>query len=204
MAIPYRPAPISLQATGGRPRFALPLVPQPSDVLRGVAIATACGASERRQLRRLSCDAGLRSVAHARFAMSGDDSRGLVAARPSQSSPEPLAAFFGTEFSHDGRFWVSWTKAVNHGFAGVCTAGGASRSGIIAPRCAGGGRRLSTETIAVIGGTGNIGYGLALRWAEKGHRVLIGSRAADRAEAPRTSSGRSSRKAGARARSRGS
>ena len=38
------------------------------------------------------------------------------------------------------------------------------------------------ETIAVIGGTGNIGYGLALRWAEKGHRVLIGSRAADRAE----------------------
>ena len=42
--------------------------------------------------------------------------------------------------------------------------------------------RLSKETIAVIGGTGNIGYGLALRWAEKGHRVLIGSRAADRAE----------------------
>ena len=42
--------------------------------------------------------------------------------------------------------------------------------------------RLTTETIAVIGGTGNIGYGLALRWAEKGHRVLIGSRAADRAD----------------------
>lgn len=46
--------------------------------------------------------------------------------------------------------------------------------------------RLTTdrmETIAVIGGTGNVGYGLALRWGEKGHRVLVGSRAADRAEA---------------------
>ena len=40
-----------------------------------------------------------------------------------------------------------------------------------------------TETIAVVGGTGNVGYGLALRWGEKGHRVIIGSRAADRAEA---------------------
>ena len=39
------------------------------------------------------------------------------------------------------------------------------------------------ETIAVVGGTGNVGYGLALRWGEKGHRVIIGSRAADRAEA---------------------
>ena len=38
------------------------------------------------------------------------------------------------------------------------------------------------ETIAIIGGTGNIGYGLALRWAGNGHRVLIGSRTADRAE----------------------
>ena len=40
-----------------------------------------------------------------------------------------------------------------------------------------------TETIAVVGGTSNVGYGLALRWGEKGHRVIIGSRAADRAEA---------------------
>jgi len=38
------------------------------------------------------------------------------------------------------------------------------------------------ETIAIVGGTGNIGYGLALRWAGKGHRVLIGSRTAERAE----------------------
>lgn len=41
----------------------------------------------------------------------------------------------------------------------------------------------SRETIAVVGGTGNIGYGLALRWAEKGYRVVVGSRAAERAEA---------------------
>jgi NADPH-dependent F420 reductase len=37
-------------------------------------------------------------------------------------------------------------------------------------------------TIAVLGGTGKEGGGLALRWAHKGHRVLIGSRTADRAE----------------------
>lgn len=37
-------------------------------------------------------------------------------------------------------------------------------------------------TIAVLGGTGKEGGGLALRWAHKGHRVVIGSRTADRAE----------------------
>lgn len=37
-------------------------------------------------------------------------------------------------------------------------------------------------TIAVLGGTGKEGGGLALRWAHAGHRVLIGSRAAERAE----------------------
>jgi NADPH-dependent F420 reductase len=36
-------------------------------------------------------------------------------------------------------------------------------------------------TIAVIGGSGAEGRGLALRWAKAGHRVLIGSRAADKA-----------------------
>ena len=36
-------------------------------------------------------------------------------------------------------------------------------------------------TIAVLGGTGNQGYGLALRWGRAGHRVLIGSRDAERA-----------------------
>lgn len=37
------------------------------------------------------------------------------------------------------------------------------------------------RTIAIIGGTGKEGSGLALRWADAGHSVLIGSRAADRA-----------------------
>ena len=37
------------------------------------------------------------------------------------------------------------------------------------------------ETIAVIGGTGAEGGGLALRWAAAGHRVIIGSRDAARA-----------------------
>ena len=36
-------------------------------------------------------------------------------------------------------------------------------------------------TIAVLGGTGNQGYGLALRWGAAGHKVLIGSRDASRA-----------------------
>lgn len=38
------------------------------------------------------------------------------------------------------------------------------------------------ETLAVIGGTGNIGYGLALRWGDAGYPVIIGSRGAEKAE----------------------
>ncbi|HSV84771.1 MAG TPA: NADPH-dependent F420 reductase [Ramlibacter sp.] len=37
------------------------------------------------------------------------------------------------------------------------------------------------KTIAVLGGTGAEGGGLALRWAQAGHHVVIGSRSADRA-----------------------
>jgi NADPH-dependent F420 reductase len=39
----------------------------------------------------------------------------------------------------------------------------------------------STMNIAIIGGTGALGSGLALRWARAGHNVTIGSRDADRA-----------------------
>lgn len=39
----------------------------------------------------------------------------------------------------------------------------------------------STTTIAVIGGTGNLGWALARRWARAGIRVVIGSRSAVRA-----------------------
>lgn len=37
------------------------------------------------------------------------------------------------------------------------------------------------KTITVLGGTGKEGGGLALRWAHKGHKVIIGSRDAGRA-----------------------
>ena len=40
-----------------------------------------------------------------------------------------------------------------------------------------------TFTIAVLGGTGQEGGGLALRWAKAGHRVILGSRDATKASA---------------------
>jgi NADPH-dependent F420 reductase len=42
---------------------------------------------------------------------------------------------------------------------------------------------IQSTTIAVLGGTGKEGKGLALRWAAKGHEVIIGSRDATRAQA---------------------
>lgn len=38
------------------------------------------------------------------------------------------------------------------------------------------------KTIAVLGGTGKEGGGLALRWAHHGHQVIVGSRTAERAK----------------------
>jgi hypothetical protein len=38
------------------------------------------------------------------------------------------------------------------------------------------------EPIPIIGGTGALGYGLALRWARAGHEIVIGSRKPERAE----------------------
>ena len=40
---------------------------------------------------------------------------------------------------------------------------------------------LSPERIAIIGGTGNEGPGLAMRWASAGYRVIIGSREENKA-----------------------
>jgi len=37
-------------------------------------------------------------------------------------------------------------------------------------------------TLAILGGTGNEGPGLALRWAKAGHKVIIGSRQAEKGE----------------------
>jgi NADPH-dependent F420 reductase len=39
----------------------------------------------------------------------------------------------------------------------------------------------SSRTIAVIGGTGKEGKGLALRWAKAGYRILVGSRSSEKA-----------------------
>ena len=41
----------------------------------------------------------------------------------------------------------------------------------------------SKYKIAVLGGTGKEGSGLALRWADAGHHVFIGSRSPERAQA---------------------
>ncbi|MGI9219597.1 MAG: NADPH-dependent F420 reductase [Woeseiaceae bacterium] len=40
---------------------------------------------------------------------------------------------------------------------------------------------IEQRHIAIIGGTGSLGGGLALRWAEAGHSIVIGSRSADKA-----------------------
>src|SRR2546429_224496 len=40
----------------------------------------------------------------------------------------------------------------------------------------------SSRTIAVLGGTGPEGFGLALRWAQAGETVIIGSRNAKRGQ----------------------
>jgi NADPH-dependent F420 reductase len=42
---------------------------------------------------------------------------------------------------------------------------------------------MSKQTIAVIGGTGAEGSGLAVRWASQGYPVILGSRSAEKAEA---------------------
>lgn len=40
----------------------------------------------------------------------------------------------------------------------------------------------SAPAIAIVGGTGDLGTGLARRWVQAGYRVIIGSRTADKAE----------------------
>jgi hypothetical protein len=42
---------------------------------------------------------------------------------------------------------------------------------------------MAKETIAILGGTGDLGTGLAIRWAKAGHRIIIGSRTQEKAEA---------------------
>ena len=42
------------------------------------------------------------------------------------------------------------------------------------------------QTIAILGGTGDLGTGLARRWAKAGHKVIIGSRTIEKAESAAT------------------
>jgi 8-hydroxy-5-deazaflavin:NADPH oxidoreductase len=42
---------------------------------------------------------------------------------------------------------------------------------------------MAKETIAILGGTGDLGTGLAIRWAKAGHRIIIGSRTLEKAAA---------------------
>ena len=62
------------------------------------------------------------------------------------------------------------------------------------------GTQLEAKVIAVLGGTGQEGSGLALRWAIKGHDVILGSRSAERASA---TAAQLAMKAGASTRIRG-
>ncbi|MGH2582581.1 MAG: NADPH-dependent F420 reductase [Anaerolineales bacterium] len=41
---------------------------------------------------------------------------------------------------------------------------------------------MNPKTISILGGTGDLGPALALRWAHAGHRVIIGSRQAEKAQ----------------------
>lgn len=41
--------------------------------------------------------------------------------------------------------------------------------------------RQGRETIAILGGTGDLGTGLAIRWSKAGHRIVIGSRTLEKA-----------------------
>ena len=42
---------------------------------------------------------------------------------------------------------------------------------------------MAKASIAILGGTGDLGTGLAIRWAKAGHRIIIGSRTQEKADA---------------------
>jgi NADPH-dependent F420 reductase len=42
---------------------------------------------------------------------------------------------------------------------------------------------MANESIAILGGTGDLGTGLAIRWARAGHPIIIGSRTQEKADA---------------------
>lgn len=42
---------------------------------------------------------------------------------------------------------------------------------------------MTKETIAILGGTGDLGTGLAIRWSKAGYKIVIGSRTLEKAQA---------------------
>ena len=42
---------------------------------------------------------------------------------------------------------------------------------------------MADETIAILGGTGDLGTGLAIRWSKAGYKIVIGSRTLTTAQA---------------------
>ncbi len=42
---------------------------------------------------------------------------------------------------------------------------------------------MAKETIAILGGTGDLGTGLAIRWSKAGYKIVIGSRTMEKAQA---------------------
>ena len=38
------------------------------------------------------------------------------------------------------------------------------------------------ETVAILGGTGDLGTGLAIRWSKAGYKIVIGSRTQEKAD----------------------
>ena len=42
---------------------------------------------------------------------------------------------------------------------------------------------MANQSIAILGGTGDLGTGLAIRWSRAGHRIIIGSRTQEKADA---------------------
>jgi alpha-D-ribose 1-methylphosphonate 5-triphosphate synthase subunit PhnL len=45
------------------------------------------------------------------------------------------------------------------------------------------GHHMSTkETVAILGGTGDLGTGLAIRWSKAGYKIVIGSRTQEKAD----------------------
>ncbi len=76
-----------------------------------------------------------------------------------------------------------WSILVLSAVRGKGLAGAGSRSAVIMPGLSGKRVTVLKETIAILGGTGDLGTGLAIRWSRAGYSIVIGSRTLPKAEA---------------------